>query len=156
MPTLGQEWQISTIDFQGSMRKSQFLCFVNDKEEGALRVTANSTCFAHSFFSFAYTMTYSSRPFPSIKNKLIRSSWPCFRLLMKEQKVTTFSQSFFLTCLDQHTALSDLVVLTWDSSSSHSRPHINENQMKGSWLELPLNFKRKCTKATTELELPLK
>lgn len=156
MLTLGQERQIFTIGFQGSMRKSQFLCFVTDKEEGGLRVTANSTSFAHSLSHLHTPWTYSSRAFLRIKNKLMRSSWPCFRLLIKEQKVTTFSQSFFLTCLDQHTPLSDLVVLTWDSSSSHSRPHINENQMKGSWLELPLNFKPKCTKATTELELPLK
>lgn len=64
--------------------------------------------------------------------------------------MTTFSQRFLLSCLDQHTLLSDLVVLTRDSSTSHYRPHINENQMKGSRLELTLNFNLRRTIGTIE------
>lgn len=64
--------------------------------------------------------------------------------------MTTLSQRFLLTCLDQHTLLSDLVVLTRDSSTSHYRPHINEKQMKGSRLELTLNFNLRCTMETIE------
>lgn len=78
-------------------------------------------------------MTYSCWPILCIKNNLMGSSWPCFRLQIKEQKVTTFSQSFFLTCIDQHTLLSDLVVLTWDSSSSHFRILMKTRWKRAGW-----------------------
>ena len=70
--------------------------------------------------------------------------------------MTTFSQRLFLTCLDQHTLLSDLLVLTSDSSASRTLLHINEDQMKESQPELTPHFKLKHTTGTSEWDLSLK
>lgn len=78
------------------------------------------------------------------RNKLMYSPWPCFQMLIDDQKVTTCSQRVFLIAYIS-TLSSDVIVLTWDSSTSPSPTHNNDHQMKGSLPELTLHFKHFCT-----------